>query len=147
MQLVIELPIRPVSINAVFSQHFQTRRRVAKRTRALACEGAIDVMSDLGLTTRPLFSWIGIDVRPWAIDRRFDQDPANCVPTQKACLDGFVDARVIFDDTRRFVRWVTFYPHQFGKDAIEFTLTGELFDSSREILPARTLQLPIGETS
>lgn len=128
-------------MNAERSDHFRKVAKMKRAVREISRSCAIDVLVDFGITVRPVFSWIDIEVRPFALDRRFDQDVGNCLPSVKSIMDGFVDAKIIFDDARRYVHSLKFYPHQFGYDAIEITMTGELFDSGKEVLPMKTTRM------
>jgi hypothetical protein len=90
-----------------------------KETREAACLAA--TLPEFSRV--PLFDLVAIEVYPWFKIRR-DQDPANCMPSGKACIDGLVDAGVVDDDDGDHVAFVRFWPVQFGRDALVLVVNG-----------------------
>lgn len=129
--LVIEVPMRPFSLNAERSEHRFARAKRVKGIRELAKTSALDQMP---VWAKPFFESAHVEVEPIALDRRFRQDIGNCYPSAKACIDGFVDAGILRDDTDKELLSLKFYPHQYGRDIMRFTLTGLLTRSAANAL-------------
>ena len=113
-ELIVTVPGRPFSLNAERSKHHYKVAEMKKYVRFSAKTMAIHEMG--AIRRRPFFEKVGIDVYPYAKDRRYRQDVGNCYPTAKAIIDGLVDAGVIADDNDQHLVWLRFFPHQFGKD-------------------------------
>jgi hypothetical protein len=119
-QLIVCVPGRPFSLNAERTQHWSDR---AERTKELRWAAKVALLQVSGVPRgRIMFDAVGIEVRPWALNRRYRQDVGNCYASFKAVLDGFVDAHLIKDDDDAHLRWVVFYPHQFGVDQMEIRI-------------------------
>ncbi len=114
--IVVDVPGRPFSLNAERSRHWTDRAERVAQFRRDARFAAFEMIG--AHAPRPALDAVTIEVYPWAIDRRYRQDVANCYGSFKACLDGAVDAGLIVSDDDRYVRAVTFHPHQFGQDRI-----------------------------
>lgn len=113
-EYVIKVPGRPYSLNAERTRHWSDR---AERVAQFRRDAKLVTFEALGFVhAKPVLDAVTVEVFPWAIDRRYRQDVANCYGSFKACLDGAVDAGLIADDDDRYVKAVTFYPHQFGAD-------------------------------
>ncbi len=114
--VTVEVPGRPVSLNSERTRHWAQRAEQMAQVRR---DARIVTFEALGpYTPRPVFEMVTVDVYPWARDRRYRQDVANCYPSFKAALDGAVDAGLITSDDDRYLSSVTFHPHQFGRDAL-----------------------------
>ena len=123
MRLVVEVGIRVRSLNAERSANRWDRASAVADERWTAKIEAREEMRKQGLTARPLMDMVRVEVFPWVLNRRYRQDIANCYPSVKACIDGFVDARMILDDDDTHLRAITFRPHQFGRDALVLVVT------------------------
>jgi len=53
------------------------------------------------------------------------QDVASCNPAVKAAIDGLVDAKVMIDDSPKYLHSVTFLQPQKGKNALKLIIKGE----------------------
>lgn len=71
----------------------------------------------------PKMAAIDVEVLPRV---RYHQDVGSAFPTSKAIIDGIVDARVIPNDTAKFVRRLTFLPpvvsRKFKTESIELAI-------------------------
>ena len=119
-QLTVRIGIRPWSLNAERRSHRFARADLVKDTRwAAFCSARLSMADNEVPDERPLFDKVSIVVQPWAKDRRYRQDIANCFPCAKACIDGLVDAEVIADDDDSHLVSLTFAPHKYGRDELE----------------------------
>ena len=116
-QLTVRIGIRPWSLNAERRSHRFARADLVKDTRwAAYCSARLSMADNTVPNERPLFDKVAITVQPWALNRRYRQDIANCYPSVKACIDGLVDAQVIAEDDDSHLVSLTFLPHRFGRD-------------------------------
>ena len=122
-RIVIDVPVRPFSLNAERSENRFARGKRVKALRELA---KISAWESMPLRGRPLFQSVEIEVQPHSINRQYRQDIGNSYPSAKACIDGFVDAGLIFDDDDKYLTRISFVPHQFGRDAMVFVIVGTL---------------------
>ena len=118
--LVIRVPGRPFSLNAERSRHWSERSERARDLRHAARISLLEAVPSR--SGRPIFEAVGIEVHPWALNRRYRADVGNVYPAVKAVIDGFVDAHLIEDDDDTHLRWIAFYPHQFGVDQMEIVV-------------------------
>lgn len=123
LAIEIEIPVRPFSINAERSEHRMKRAKRAKDVREEARLVVVRALAARGIERRPVLPRARIDVLPFALDRRYRQDVANCLPTAKACIDGFVDAELLADDRDSYLVSITFHPHSYGRDAMRFVVS------------------------
>lgn len=123
LTLTIDVPLRPWSLNAERSEHRMKRAKITKAARNLVVDTIEPVLGARGIARRPVMKRATIDAYPHALDRRYRQDPGNCYPSVKACVDGCVDAGLLADDSQGNVEWIRIHPHQFGRDAIVLVLT------------------------
>lgn len=110
---------RPLTVNQVASMDRFTWAKHTKMIRelwwALARQACI-----------PRLDRVRFRVIPLHRNGRSPQDPAACAPEAKAAIDGLVDARVIPDDTGRFVAAVEFMPPEVcGVDGLAIEITEE----------------------
>ena len=63
----------------------------------------------------PNFKAVHITATPLAKDRRWRQDVGACFPSVKAAIDGFVDAKILPDDSPDYVKSLTFLPAEIGE--------------------------------
>ena len=63
----------------------------------------------------PPLTQVVIIAQPLLKSRRSLPDVAACYPTVKAAIDGIVDAKVIADDTDRYLKALLFLPAEIGK--------------------------------
>lgn len=119
--LLITVPGRPFSLNAERTQHWTKQASRTKELRVAAYYATLELLGSK--PPQALYQQVTIQVFPCALNRRYRQDVGNIYPSVKACIDGFVDANVIPDDNDNHLKWLTFHPHQFGKDQIVFKIT------------------------
>jgi hypothetical protein len=112
-KLVLEVPIRPFSLNAERTKGHWSQ----VRAEVTIARDAGYLIAKKALAGAEGLERVSIDVYPWSRDRRGRQDPGNCYSSAKAIIDGFVRARLIPDDSDTHVAWLRFWPHQFGRDA------------------------------
>ena len=113
-ELRVIVPIRPRSLNAERAGNRFGRAEKVAEEREIAFLATLNAMGKHWVR----FHRVTIDVFPSAINRRYRQDIANCVPSAKSCIDGLVDAGVIDDDDDTHVTAITFHPHTYGSDAL-----------------------------
>jgi hypothetical protein len=78
----------------------------------------------------PHYDRIGIEVRQWCRTEQMPDTGAN-YGAVKSAIDGLVDAQVIDDDDRRYVRYIfSFAPEKGPKDALVLTIVGDASDLS-----------------
>lgn len=99
---VIEVPGRPVSLNAERGQHWAARSKEVKQRR----EDAFWLAKEAKIPRLERVLIVGTPVYP---DRR-RRDPGNAYPTVKAIVDGLRDAGVIEDDSDRYVAGIVMRP-------------------------------------
>jgi crossover junction endodeoxyribonuclease RusA len=104
------------TLNKERTVHHMVRAKVVKEWRAAFCELAKDAMM-------PAMERIEVIVQPYVLNARFRQDVGACFPQVKAAVDGLVDAGVLIDDNANIVVKLTFLAPQYGKDALELTIT------------------------
>jgi hypothetical protein len=54
------------------------------------------------------------------------QDVAACNPAVKAAIDGLVDAKVMIDDSPKYLHSITFVAPQRGRNALTLILKGDV---------------------
>jgi len=80
----------------------------------------------LGAIEAPAYDRVGIVVCPFVSTGHRGPllDLGNCYPAAKACIDGFVQAKLIRDDTDRHLGLLTFKPTaRQGTDRMVFLVT------------------------
>lgn len=95
-QWTVPLPYKRPPLNANQRLHWAARARTVKEIRQAAA---------LALKAAGVPPCARVKVRlVWAVsDPNRRRDPSNVMPTQKAVVDGMVDAGVVPDDTPEFV--------------------------------------------
>ena len=112
----LALESRPWTVNAARNWHYQ---KLAKEVKAW--RKAYEI---LALENRvPKLNAVCIEVIPILADRR-TQDTAACCLAAKAAIDGIVDAGVIPDDRREFLKSIKFFPPvvERGRNALLITI-------------------------
>lgn len=94
-QWAVQLPFKKPPLNANQRLHWAVKSRTTKEIRQA---------SALALRAEGVPACKQVRVRMlWAVSDKRRRDPSNTMPTQKAIVDGMVDAGVVPDDTPEFV--------------------------------------------
>lgn len=93
---------RPWTVNSARNWHYHKLAKFVKEWR----EGFCILAQEAGV---PSLHAIRIEIIPILADRR-TQDTAACCLAAKAAIDGIVDAGVVPDDRREFLKSIKFYP-------------------------------------
>lgn len=120
-QWAVQLPFVKPPLSSNQRMHWAKKARVTREIR----EGAALAIRAAGV---PRCAKVRVRVL-WAVsDPKRRRDPSNVMPTQKAVVDGMVDAGVVPDDTPEFV--VEEMPALFavdkGCEGVIFQVIGEV---------------------
>lgn len=96
------MPKRPWTVNTARNWHHHKLAKHVKEWR----EAFKDLAEEAGI---PPLHAMRIEVVPILADNR-TQDTAACALAAKAAIDGVVDAGVVPDDNRTYMKYVKFYP-------------------------------------
>lgn len=104
MKLVCELPLPPVELSAQRNVHYMARARATKRNRYDA--------KILFSIEKARVNWVGDKPVAITIEYRHTReavgyhpkDVTNAIHACKPALDGMVDAKIVKDDTKRWLR-------------------------------------------
>jgi len=121
--VVLTVPIKPWGINQERQASRWTRAGLTRDARNAAY---LVARAALGALEKPAYDRVGIVVCPFvgAGHRGPLLDLGNCYPAAKACIDGFVQAKLIADDTDRHLGLLTFKPtSRQGTDRMVFLVT------------------------
>ena len=112
----LEFPERPWTTNAERKGNRWDRANETRHWRtafyALALKEKI-----------PPMSWVSITVEPHQKGGR-SQDVGACHPSVKAAIDGIVDAKVIEDDSPKFLRSLIYLPPEKDRNALVLYIRG-----------------------
>lgn len=113
-------PVRPWTTNKDRNLHPMARAKMIKEWRS-AFKGLAEAASI------PELEVMFIEVEPQVPTRNF-QDTVACNPAAKAAIDGIVDAGVVPDDAKRWLKWVLFYPclHTPGSAGLLIRVVGKV---------------------
>lgn len=113
-------PVRPWTTNKDRNLFPMVRAEMVKEWRRsfryLAIEAGI-----------PELEVMFIEVEPHVPTRNF-QDTAACNPAAKAAIDGIVDAGVVPDDAKAWLKWILFHPcrHTPGSAGLLIRVVGKV---------------------
>lgn len=119
-QWAVQLPFRKPPLSANQRMHWAVKARTTKEIRQA---------SMLALRAEGVPPCKRVRVRLlWAVSDKRRRDPSNMMPTQKAVVDGMVDAGVVPDDTPEFV--VEEMPRlmmvEKGREGVIFQVIGDV---------------------
>ena len=97
---------RPPTMNVCLRGGWHDHAPLTARWREAARKAMSRKLASADIPSAPLV----VTVKPWYPNRRSWPDLAAQMPAVKACIDGFVDAGLVPDDTEEYVRRLTFEP-------------------------------------
>lgn len=100
-------PVRPWTTNRDRNLYPFARAKLIKEWRGAFTELAQEA-------NIPELEVLFIEVTPQVPTRNF-QDTAACNPASKAAIDGLIDAGVMEDDSKQWLKWILFRPCEYVK--------------------------------
>jgi hypothetical protein len=118
---------RPWTTNKDRNFHPMQRAKLIKSWREAYCELATK-------TNIPELEVMFIEAIPLLRNRNF-QDTAACNPAVKAAIDGIVDAGVVPDDSKQWLKWILFRPCQLtpGIDGLTIRVIGKISETKDQL--------------